>query len=78
LKGFEAGAGSGSLEAEPTAIAASVERFDFRLPPIDPLLGSVHLNGVLSIALQLAGKPPVSVSVSRLDDKVVMRGRWME
>jgi hypothetical protein len=66
------------LEAEATAIAASVERFDFRLPSVDPLLGSMHLNGVLPIALQLAGKPPVSVSVGRLDDEIIMRGRWME
>jgi hypothetical protein len=78
LKGLEVGTSSGSLEAEPTAIAASVERLNFRLPSIDPLLGSVHLNGVLSIALQLAGKPPITVSVGRLDDEVVMRGRRME
>jgi hypothetical protein len=78
LKGIEAGTGSGSLEAEPTVIAASVERLDFRLPPINPLLGSVHLNGVLSVTLQLAGKSPITVSVGRLDDEVVMRGRRME
>jgi hypothetical protein len=78
LKGFEAGTGSGSLEAEPTAIAASVERLNFRLPSIDPLLGSVHLNGVLSVALQLAGKSPIAVSVGRLDDEVIMRGRRMK
>jgi hypothetical protein len=71
-------AGACSFEAEATAIAASVERFDFHLPSVDPLLGPMHLDGVLSIALQFAGKPPVAVSVGCLDDEVVVRGRRVE
>jgi hypothetical protein len=78
LKGLETIAGACSLEAEATAIAASVERFNFGLPPIDPFLSSMHLNGVFPVALQLAGKPPVAVSIGRLDNEVVMRGCRME
>jgi hypothetical protein len=78
LKGLETSAGVCSFEAEATAIAASVERFDFGFPPIDPLLGSMHLDGVLPIALQFAGESPIAIFVGRLDNEVVMRGCRME
>jgi hypothetical protein len=63
---------------EAAAITASVERFDFGLPPVDPFLGPMHLDGVLPIAFQLAGKSPVAISVGRLNDEVIMRGCRME
>jgi hypothetical protein len=75
---LETSTGVCSFKAEATAIAASVERFDFGLPPIDPFLGSMHLDGVLPIALQLACESPIAISVGRLDNEVVMRGRRME
>jgi hypothetical protein len=75
---LETSAGACSLEAEATVIAASVERFDFSLPPVDPFLGSMHLDGILPIAFQFAGKSPVAISVGRLDNEVIMRGCRME